>query len=74
MSFTFVWDYIKALFDAPFSSTVNGLSIVGLSIAAFIVLWVLCGFAGAIRDICGDLMKKISSRSGNREATTDDDG
>ena len=74
MSFIFVWDYIKGLFDAPFSSTTNGLSIVGLSIAAFIALWVLCGFAGAIRDICGDLMKKISSRSGNGETTAEDDG
>ena len=62
VSFVEVWDYIKGLFDAPFSSTVNGLSIVGLSIAGFLALWLLCGFLGALRDIFADLAKKLASK------------
>ena len=59
MSFPVVWDYIKGLFDSPFSSTSNTLGILGLSVACLLALWVLCGFVGALRDIFGDLIKKI---------------
>ncbi len=62
-----VWDYIKGLIDAPFSSTSNGLSIVGLSIAGPLALWLLCGFLGALRDIFTDLAKKITAKSGGTE-------
>jgi hypothetical protein len=57
-----VWDYIKGLFDAPFSTTENGLGIIGLSVVALVALWVLCGFFGALRDIAGDLKRKASNR------------
>jgi len=60
--FLFVWDYIKGLFDAPFSTTENGLGIIGLSVVALVALWVLCGFFGALRDIAADLKRKTSNR------------
>lgn len=69
-----MWDYIKGLFDAPFSSTSNTLSIVGLSVAGLLALWVLCGFAGALRDIVADLWNKLSSRSRDSESSGGDDG
>lgn len=68
-----VWDYIKGLFDAPFSSTSNTLSILGLSVAGLLALWVLSGFAGALRDIVADLLKKLSRRAGKSEAAAKDD-
>jgi len=67
-----VWDYIKGLFEEPFSSTGNTLGILGLSVAALLVLWVFCGFVGAIRDIVADLLKKLSGRAGNIEAPVED--
>ena len=57
-----MWDYIKGLFDAPFSTTENGLGIIGLSVVALVALWVLCGFLGALRDIAGELKRKMSSK------------
>ena len=68
-----VWDYIKGLFDAPFSSTSNTLSIVGLSIAGLLGLWLLCGFLGALRDIFTDLTKKLSRRSRGTETGGNED-
>ena len=58
-----VLDYIKGLFDSPFSSTGKTLGIVLLSVTGLLALWVLCGFVGAIRDIFGDLMKKLTRRT-----------
>ena len=59
MNFFVVWEYIKALFDAPFSTTKNGLSIIGLSVAALLAVWVLCGFLAALKDIGRDLKRKF---------------
>ena len=66
-------DYIKGLFDSPFSSTSNTLGILGLSVACLLVLWVFCGFVGALRDICGDLLRKLARRSSGRETGGNDD-
>jgi hypothetical protein len=73
VSFTKVWDYIKGLFDAPFSSTVNGLSIVGLCLGGVLALWLLCGFLGALRDIFADLQKKIANKSRGTETGGNED-
>ena len=59
-----VWEYIKALFDAPFSTTENGLSIIGLSVAALLALWVLFGFLAALGDIGRDLKRKFFGGGG----------
>ena len=68
-----MWDSIKGLFEAPFSSTGNTLGILGLSVAALIALWVLCGFVGAIIDIVGGVMKKLSGGPRDIEAASEDD-
>lgn len=73
VSFVEVLDYIKGLFDSPFSSTSNTLGILGLSVACLLVLWVLCGFVGALRDICGDLLKKLASKSSGTGTGGNDD-
>ena len=68
-----VWDYIKGLFDAPFSSTLNGLSIVGLCAVGLLALWLFCGFLGAVRDIFADVQKKIANKPRGREPGGNED-